>query len=232
MKLIILAAGNGSRFYPLTETIPKALVPLNNEPLIKHVLAPFIPHISEVICVINNETGEKLTEFLGTNYKQIPVQYVIQDKTKGKGTMHALLTAKHLVDDELFCVCNSDDLFNPSEINDLFSKPVIPGIGITKKAMPKNYLEIQHKNNYVLGSSEQTTDGPIPISNGIYFLNKTIFNFEPQSVNGDEHGLPQTLFKNLDTYPLYVYYINHWQPVNNQDELKQGEEFIKKHHMI
>jgi hypothetical protein len=41
------------------------------------------------------------------------------------------------VDDELFCVCNSDDLFNPSEINDLFSKPVIPGIGITKKAMPK-----------------------------------------------------------------------------------------------
>ena len=38
VKAIILSAGYGTRLQPLTETLPKALVPLVGRPLIRHTI--------------------------------------------------------------------------------------------------------------------------------------------------------------------------------------------------
>ena len=54
MKLIILAAGKGTRFLPTTNTTPKGMVPVLGEPLLKHVVTPYLPHVSDIIFVINN----------------------------------------------------------------------------------------------------------------------------------------------------------------------------------
>jgi len=46
MKLIVLAAGKGTRFYPFTKNQPKALVPLSEKKLIDWVLLPYLKSVS------------------------------------------------------------------------------------------------------------------------------------------------------------------------------------------
>lgn len=63
-KAMILAAGMGTRLMPLTDSLPKALVPLAGKPLIEHVLNRFrIFGISEVIINLHHRGGQ-LRNFL------------------------------------------------------------------------------------------------------------------------------------------------------------------------
>ena len=39
MKIAILCGGKGTRLKPVTDTIPKVLVKVNNKPIIDHVLS-------------------------------------------------------------------------------------------------------------------------------------------------------------------------------------------------
>ncbi|TAN59481.1 nucleotidyltransferase family protein, partial [bacterium] len=57
MKALILAAGYGTRLYPLTKKYPKALLPVGTRPLIDYIIDKLsgIKSISEVIVVTNDK---------------------------------------------------------------------------------------------------------------------------------------------------------------------------------
>lgn len=69
MKAFILAAGFGTRLKPFTDHSPKALVPVNDIPLILYILA-FLKHnkINEVVINLHHH-GDKIAELLKTGKK-------------------------------------------------------------------------------------------------------------------------------------------------------------------
>ncbi|MGL5438117.1 MAG: UTP--glucose-1-phosphate uridylyltransferase [Metamycoplasmataceae bacterium] len=129
-KMIIPAAGWGTRFLPMTKVIPKELLPILNRPSIDYLVDEGLDSgIDEIILVISTrkqeimryfepnielekelEFKEKktlLTNLIKTNRHPI-IKIVYQYEQLGLG--HAILTGARFFKDEPFAVVLGDDL--------------------------------------------------------------------------------------------------------------------------
>lgn len=233
MKLIVLAAGKGTRFLPITEETPKALIPILGKPLVEYNLDLCVPHISGIIFVINDILGFKIIEHFGNSYKGIPISYVTQSHNHPKGTFSALLCASPFIDTDKFVVCNCDDLYIEEDINNAFKSNEV-GIGLTNSFMPYLYNGIDTKDGYVKEfRRHEKTDSLVEdkFFNGFYILSREIFSFNPVYILNGEVGLPHTLFANLDKLPLKEFPFQEWVAVDCPDNISRAESFIKKYYL-
>ena len=117
MKAVILAAGEGRRLRPFTETMPKVMLAVANKPVLEYVFdAARNCGIDEIIVVVGYKK-EVIMEYF-KNYKGIKITYVIQDKQLG--TAHALLQAKSKLNDS-FIVLSGDNIIDQNSISKLMN---------------------------------------------------------------------------------------------------------------
>lgn len=131
-KVVIPAAGLGTRFLPATKTVPKELFPLVDRPLIHEVVGEAVASgISDLILVTARgksaiedyfDTDPSLERFLETKgdkgmlerirdlSRMVRVASVRQKQPLGLG--HAVLCARDLVGTEPFAVILPDDLID------------------------------------------------------------------------------------------------------------------------
>ncbi|BDW79326.1 hypothetical protein BFINE_51210 [Bacteroides finegoldii DSM 17565] len=67
MRAMIFAAGLGSRLKPLTDTMPKALVPVAGRPMLEHVILKLKAFGFTEIVINIHHFGEQILEFLKVN---------------------------------------------------------------------------------------------------------------------------------------------------------------------
>ena len=118
---VIMAGGAGSRRYPITKFIDKAMLPIGNRPTIDYVIEECVSsHITNLVIVIASDDSlirkyygdgfqvEQMYPGLGI-YGRICCQYVVQDIERyGYGTAPALACVQSLVGDEHFVVLPAD----------------------------------------------------------------------------------------------------------------------------
>lgn len=67
MKALIFAAGLGTRLRPITDSIPKALVPINKKPLLQHIIEKLIKSGFNEIIVNIHHFPDQIIDFLKEN---------------------------------------------------------------------------------------------------------------------------------------------------------------------
>lgn len=129
-KVIILAAGMGTRFYPITKDFPKEMLPIIDKPNLQYLLEEAIKSgIEEAYIVINKEKEMIKSYFsIDDNLKKdliqknkedilkdveyiinnLKITYIYQDKMLGTG--YAINLAKQYIGDESFALMYGDDL--------------------------------------------------------------------------------------------------------------------------
>lgn len=107
MKAVILAGGLGKRLRPITESVPKPLVPVLGRPVVEYTLANLPSEVTEVVFVIGYK-GEMIREHFGTEAFGRNISYVTQDQQLGTG--HAVRQARPIVDDK-FLLLYGDDVY-------------------------------------------------------------------------------------------------------------------------
>jgi NDP-sugar pyrophosphorylase family protein len=114
MKAMILAAGLGTRLKPITDNMPKALVPVNGKPMVEGLILKLKAAGFHEIVINIHHLGEQIIDFLAAN-DHFGIKIKISDERDylldtGGGIRHA---ARFLAEnDEPFLVHNVDILSN------------------------------------------------------------------------------------------------------------------------
>jgi len=97
MKTVLLAAGKGTRLYPLTETRPKSLIPLLGKPLLSYTINALEElHLNDFTIVVDKGKKENFQKAL-SDYVKPESKFTYVEQEAPKGTAHAMSTVKDLL---------------------------------------------------------------------------------------------------------------------------------------
>ncbi|MCL6519708.1 MAG: NTP transferase domain-containing protein [Armatimonadetes bacterium] len=107
-KAVIPAAGHGTRLRPLTNIIPKVLLPLGTKPTVQHIVEELQAVGVEDIIFVVSPTGGSIREYFDSAdcKGKVRISYAVQ-KTQ-KGLADAILQAEELVGEDDFIVALGD----------------------------------------------------------------------------------------------------------------------------
>ena len=118
MKAMIFAAGLGTRLKPLTDHMPKALVPVAGKPMLEHVIEKLKASGFNEIVINVHHFGNQIIDFLKEK-DNFGIQIWISDETEELlDTGGGIKKAAHFFD-EPFLVHNADILSNVN-LKDLY----------------------------------------------------------------------------------------------------------------
>lgn len=115
MQVVIMAAGQSTRTYPLTLTRPKPLLKIANKTILEHQLDALRGVVDEAVVVVWYRK-DMIEQRFGASYRGIALKYVYQPQQLGTGD--AILKCRDAVRGA-FMAMNGDDLYDPADLTRL-----------------------------------------------------------------------------------------------------------------
>ena len=165
MKAIILAGGRGKRLRPITDYVPKPLIPIKNIPIIEWQIKYLKKFgVSEVIICSGYKT-EMIENYLNNKKLGIKVTFSIEKKPLGTGG--AIKKAGKKIKEKSFIVINGDVITN-IDIKKLLKKEN----SIASIQLKTKFGILQTKEDKIIKFEEKKEIDGTWMNAGIYHLNK------------------------------------------------------------
>jgi UDP-N-acetylglucosamine diphosphorylase/glucosamine-1-phosphate N-acetyltransferase len=222
MQTVILAAGQGTRMRPLTESIPKPMLPVGSRPLVAHTAdAAVDAGASELIVVVGYE-ADAVREFFGAEYRGVPVTFAEQDDQRG--TADAVRAARPYLDGP-FAVLNGDNLYEPEDIESLFD--AAPSIAAIRVEDPSSYGVLSTDAPRVTGIVEKPRDPPTNLANaGAYvFPAEATALLDVDESDRGEYELTDVVSQTIDRTNVTAVELDRWLDVGRPWELLEANEW-------
>ena len=242
MKAMVLAAGQGTRLRPITDSKPKALVPVGGRPMIEYALL-LLRHYGICEIMINlHHFGDQIETLLGDG-KRHGLKLSYSKETELLDTGGGLLKAKSFLQDSAFIVINTDALIDVN-LADLIAFHRRRNATATLVLRPD-------ENSDQYGSMDIDDRGRIcrflnskaPIDpaeptrklmfSGVQLLEPAVFDY--MSIGAETRKFSTT----RETYPkmlvagaaLYGFYFDgFWQDLGTLERIKQVEDHLAGNH--
>ena len=111
MKGIVLAAGKGTRLYPMTKPVCKPLLPVYDKPLIYYPIAILMQAgISDILVIVPPGETDTFAALLGRG-EQFGLNISYAEQPVPRGIADALLIGQEFVGDDRVCLVLGDNIF-------------------------------------------------------------------------------------------------------------------------
>jgi len=219
MKAIILAGGRGKRLRPITDKIPKPLIPINGKPLIERTIKYLKKYgITEII--ISSGYKSNLIEKFLKNKKNFGCEIIFSNEKTPLGTGGAIKKALIHVDEESFLVLNGDIVTN-IDLKKVLKKPNT----IAANELKTKFGTMEIKKNKILKFNEKKDISDVWMNPGIYHLSKNIEKIIPKKGSLESIVFPKMAQKkSLET----VKFKNAlWYSIDSHKDIEECSKEIK-----
>lgn len=232
MKAVVMAGGFGTRLRPLTEDIPKPMVPVVNLPMMEHVINVLKKSSVTELIVLLFFQPDKITNYFrdGSDFG-VNIQYI----TPGAdyGTAGAVKQGSHLLGDDDDFIVISADIITDIDLSEALTfhrkKGSHATIVLTRVENPLEYgIVIIDKSGKIIKFLEKPSWGEVfsdTVNTGIYILRKDVLAYIPE----EEFDFSKQLFPGMlaSELPLFGFVSGgYWKDVGNLDEYLNVHEDI------
>ena len=174
MKALILAGGRGKRLRPLTDKIPKSLIPINKKPLIQYTIKYLKKFGINEIIICSGYKSKQIQNFLKKKKNfGCKIEYSVEKNPLG--TAGAIRNAIKNLSDESFLVINGDIITN-IDLKKILKKPNT----IAANELKTKFGTMEIKNNRILKFNEKTDVQNVWMNPGLYHLSTGILKILPR----------------------------------------------------
>jgi len=182
VRAIILAAGEGKRLRPFTESMSKVMIPVANKPILGYVVDAVTGCGIEDIVMVLGYGKERIMDYFGDGKEFCAnIKYVFQEKQLGTG--HALIQAKEEFEDESI-VLAGDNIIDSSLISQIINQDGLALLYITHEK-PSKYGVVKVDGGLIKNIYEKPKED---IGN---LISTGIFKFEGELSNDLEKHVSQ-----------------------------------------
>ena len=110
---LLLAAGIGSRLYPLTQNEPKCLTIVNAMSILERLISNLNQHGFKRLVVVTGYLENRIRDFLGNKVGNIAIDYIFSPLYETTNNIYSLWMAREVIN-EPFLLLESDLVFDES----------------------------------------------------------------------------------------------------------------------
>jgi UDP-N-acetylglucosamine diphosphorylase/glucosamine-1-phosphate N-acetyltransferase len=222
MKAVILAAGEGKRLRPLTETRPKGMLPVAGRPILHHLLSEAgKAGITEAVVVVRH-MKEMILDYFSANDTGVKLKFVEQGEESGTGA--ALLCAKDGIGDTF--VALAGDIVTEASVIKKAIAAHEGGITLALKKVPNphEYGVVELSGGRVSLFEEKPKHPKSDLANlSVYCMEPTVFG-ELKSLGKSERGEYELV--SLFTGAKGVVVDGYWRDIAYPWDLLEANEHV------
>jgi len=221
--VVMMAGGKGTRLYPYTRILPKALVPIGEKPIAELIMDNFADYGINRMVVIVNHKKNMIKSYFDEANRPYNIEFVDEDKPLGTGGGLALIKGKV---NETFILTNCDILIE-EDYSKIYAHHKEEGNAITMICSLRNfqvaYGVVEFGEHGNITNMQEKPEFSFFTNTGVYIVEPEVLNY----INDDEFiGFPDIINrlkedgKKVGVYPINE---NSWMDMGELDELAKME---------
>jgi dTDP-glucose pyrophosphorylase/CBS domain-containing protein len=222
LQAVVMAGGFGTRLSPLTEEMPKPMLPVGGRPLLERIVAQLQNAGIQRVNITTHYKPEKIVEHFGTGSAfGVDIQYVNEDRPLGTGGALRLLP----LPDAPTLVVNGDVLTNIDyrqmlEYHRDHAADMTVAVNLHTIEVPYGVIE---SDGARVTEVQEKPEIKLFVNAGIYLLEPSVYDFIPQAERFNMTDVIEALIeadRNVISFPIREY----WMDIGQHNDYEQAQK--------